>query len=160
MRTLFLSLFLGACLPLISQANEAKTLSPSQLLTQEKERLFDNSTEFTIQFCVHSVAERPTTYPDGSKHQVLHLIPRGNIPSIRNINGFTVPLTREIEAQLHRIGISDIKNHFSRKVLTMKGVVSQTGLMLIGSPTSWTHHISIRSLDQIVSLKEPAPETD
>ena len=157
MKRNLLPVILAIVLPWTALGNDSQTMTPNQLLTQEKERLFDNVTEFTIHFYVSVVTERPTTFPDGSSHQVLHLIPSDSTPLDC---GFSVPLTRETEATLKRIGITDIKKHFTGKIITVKGLASQTGLMLIGSPTRWTHHIGLRSLDQIVSLEEPARRTD
>ncbi|MGJ8696804.1 MAG: hypothetical protein ACSHYF_10825 [Verrucomicrobiaceae bacterium] len=155
MRTFLLSLIISWA-PL--QGIEIpQIISPSQLATFDKEHLHNNSTTFTIRFEVHAVRKTPTIFADGTRHQVLHLIPGDDFPGN---DSFTVPLSRKVETRLKHLGIANIADHFTGKTVTVKGVISNTGLHLIGSPTIFTHHIAIRSMDQILSITGGIPETD
>ena len=126
-----------------------RSISPIELLQSDREALFDSTTRFRVQFEIAAVHRMPTHFPDGTKHDVPQLVPV-------NGSGFTVPLSREIEATLQRIGIDDLDKHFTGKTISVEGIVGQTGLDLIGSETTWTFHITIRSLDQILGLHLPA----
>jgi hypothetical protein len=128
-----------------------RSISPLELLKSDREALFDNSTRFRVRFEIASVHRMPTHFADGSKHDVPHLVPI-------NGGGFTVPLSRDVETTLRRIGVADLDQHFTGKTIFVEGIVGQTGLDLIGSETTWTFHITVRSLDQILELHLPIQE--
>jgi hypothetical protein len=123
-----------------------RALSPSELVRTGGKALWDNTTRFRVRFEVQSVRSVPTIFPDGERHTILHLVPSDSFSSR---DDFTVPISREVEATLHRIGVTDIAKHFTGKVIEVEGVVSATGLDLILSETRWTYHVTLRSLDQI-----------
>ena len=137
-----------------TEAAGPRQVTPAQLVTQGGEALWDHSTQFSVRFNVHSVRSVPTIYPDNSRHTVLHLVPLEEIPGRHD---FTVPISRQVEATLTRIGIRDIRKHFSGRDIEFTGSVSKTGLHLILSESVYTYHISLRSLDQIIRLSDPKP---
>ncbi|MGB0582590.1 MAG: hypothetical protein ACPGVU_23135 [Limisphaerales bacterium] len=133
-----------------TSAATTQRATPAHLVTKGGKALWDNTTEFRVHFHVHAVRSVPTIFPDETKHTILHLVPRQEIPGRHD---FTAPISREFEATLKRIGIRDLRKHFTGRDIEVKGTVSATGLDLILSKTVWTYHISLRSLDQIVYLR-------
>src|SRR5687768_5061646 len=113
-----------------------RVLTPSELVRTGGKALWDNTTKFRVRFQVQSVRSAPTIFPDGERHTILHLVPTDSFSSR---DDFTVPISREVEATLDRIGVTDIAKHFTGRVFEVEGVVSATGLDLIGSETRWTY---------------------
>jgi hypothetical protein len=102
--------------------------------------------EIIVRFDVGSIMTVPTTYPDGSKHQVLHLVPNEGDAK------FTAEITPPFLKQLKRIGIDDIPKHFVGKTVTLQGYVSGTGMALVGSPTIWTYHMTLHSYENVQAV--------
>jgi hypothetical protein len=150
MRMILLVTSLAFCGAYPIQAAE-RVLSPSELVKTGGKALWDNTTKFRVRFEVQSVRSVPTLFPDGQRHTILHLVPSDSFSSR---DDFTVPIWREVQAALHRIGVTDIAKHFTGKVIEVEGVVSATGLELIGSETRWTYHVTVRSLDQIRFVRD------
>lgn len=145
------SLFLVAALIIVSPVDHLAAddqvilWTPTELVAKGGDKLWDNVTEFVVQFRVASVRSVPTIFPDGDKRQVPHLVPAAE-------DNFTVPISQEVESALRRTGITNLEEYFTGKTVRVRGVVSQTGLDLIGSETIWTFHISLRSLDQLIQV--------
>lgn len=139
------------CLCASDSFSMKRSMSPAELLASDQAALFDNTTIFRVQFEVGAVRPTPTHYPDGSRHNVLHLVPTGDTGE-----DFTVEISRMVEATLLRIGVEDIEKHFTGQSIMVEGIMGQTGLDLIGSETIWTYHITLRSLDQLLSLRPTA----
>ncbi len=126
---------------------ERVPVSPAYIVEQG-ETMMHSGRKVVVTFDVASIMFVPTTYPDGSSHQVLHLVPD-------NVDAkFTAPIAPELEEKLGRIGIDDIAKHFKGKRVTLEGYVSGTALALLLSPTIWTYHVSIRSFENIRSVKQ------
>ena len=102
-----------------------------------------------VEFQVGSIQTVPTGYPDGSTHQVIHLISteaEGN-------EGFSVPIEPQFLNRLKAIGIENIRAHFVGATVVLEGFVSGTARRIYGSPTEWTYHVSMNSFDTIRSIK-------
>ncbi len=126
---------------------EPEPISPSYIVEQG-ETLMHSGRKVVVTFDVASIMVVPTTYPDGSSHQVLHLVPD-------NVDAkFTAPIAPELEEKLGRIGIADVAKHFKGKRVTLEGYVSGTALALLFSPTVWTFHLSLHSLDSIRAVDQ------
>ncbi len=119
-------------------------LSPKEIIENALELM--HRKEIVVRFEVGSIMTVPTNYADGSKHQVLHLVPKDGDGK------FTAPITPEFLKKLKRIGVDDISKHFVGKTVTLQGHVSGTALDLIGSPTYWTYHISLNSYENIQAV--------
>lgn len=75
------SLFLVAALIIVSPVDHLAAddqvilWTPTELVAKGGDKLWDNVTEFVVQFRVASVRSVPTIFPDGDKRQVPHLVP-------------------------------------------------------------------------------------
>ncbi len=134
--------------------SEPQTVFSAREVVENGPELKDRK-EIVVRFTVGSIMTVPTTYPDGSKHQVLHLVPNDVDAK------FTAPITPEFLKKLKRIGIDDISNHFVGRTVTLRGYVSGTAMGLIGSPTRWTYHITLNSYENVqavtTSKSQPGP---
>ena len=135
----------------VSAPAHEEAITPTEMLTGKREALWDNTTQFRIRFDIAAVTRRTTIFPDDSRHRIAHLIPAESAP-----HGFSVAISRELEADFARIGVTDLEKHFTGASIEMEGIVSQTGLDLIGQETIWTYHINLRSFDQIHKLAFPS----
>ena len=148
MKRLALAAILLACISPASAHDGA--ISPTEMLSGDRETFWDNSTVFRIRFEVAALTRQTTIFPDDSRHRVANLVPAESVP-----HGFTVAISRELEADFARIGVIDLEKHFTGATIEMEGVMSQTGLDLIGQETIWTYHINLRSFDQIHEVTFP-----
>lgn len=137
--------------------SEAKIWTPTELVSQGGKGLWDSVTKFVVEFRVASIRLVRTTYPNGETRQVPHLVASDGVDF--TAPNFTVRISQEVEASLKRIGIANLDEHFTGKTVMIRGTVSRTGLMLIGSETRWTFQIHLRSLDQLLEMTSGQKKT-
>ncbi len=121
-------------------------LSPQDIIDNGP-KLMDRE-KVVVRFEVGSIMKVPTIYPDGSKRQVLHLVPNDVDAK------FTAPISPKFLNKLNRIGIDDVSKHFVGRTVTLQGFVSGTATELIGSPTFWTYHITLNSYENVQSVAD------
>jgi hypothetical protein len=128
--------------------NEPPPLTPGHIVAHGQ-ALKNAMKEVVVRFDVAAIATVPTAFPDGTTHEVLHLVPSGIGAK------FTAPISPKFEERLKQIGITDIRAHFEGATVTLKGHVSGTGMALVLSPTVWTYHVQLQSFENIRSVKRP-----
>ncbi len=124
--------------------------SPSDII-RNGEGFMNGLRKFVVEFQVGSIQTVPTSYPDGSTHQVIHLIPM----AAECNGGFSVPIEPPFFKRLKEIGIEDVQTHFVGATVTLEGYVTGTALEIYGSPAVWTYHMPMNSFDAIRSVKRP-----
>jgi len=121
-------------------------LTPGYIV-EHGQALKNDMAKVVVRFDVAAIATVPTTFPDGTTHEVLHLVPS-------DIGAkFTAPISPQFQERLKQIGISDIRAHFEGATVTLEGHVSGTGMALVLSPTVWTYHVQLQSFENIRSVK-------
>lgn len=118
--------------------------------------LMNTNKDVAVTFVVRSVETVPTILADGSKLEVLHLVPN----DIAAGNKFSAPMNPRCLAQLKQIGIDDIAKHFVGRTVTLRGRVTGTALQLYASPDVWTYHIDVRSCDDVLSVTTETPNDE
>lgn len=124
-----------------------KPLSPKELVARGSV-LMNTNKDVAVRLSVRSVETVPTILADGSTLEVLHLVSNDDVTG----NKFSAPINPRCLAQLKQIGIDDIAKHFVGRSVTVRGTVTATGLDLYASPTMWTYHIELRSVDDVLSV--------
>lgn len=99
-----------------------------------------------VRFEVGSIMSVPTLLSTGVRTNVSHLVPK------RDKVEFTAYISGDLEESLGQIGIHDLSDHFVGKTVTIRGYVSRTATEPILSQTSWTYHVALRSVENLLSV--------
>jgi RNA polymerase sigma factor (sigma-70 family) len=96
---------------------------------------------------VRSVASQRVSTSDGKSYENVVLQPDGDS------SRFSIALTPKAQADLTRLGIDSLEDHFRGKAVKVQGRIGRTSLNLFGSPTVNFYELQIDNLDQLIEVR-------
>ena len=131
-------------------AEGPKVLSTSELLTEANE-LYEKTLEgkqgpLTVRCRVGSVRSQKTTDPANRTYEQFILYP---VNGESKEGSFYVVISPKAEKALKRLGLSDLRKHFTGKEIEIRGKLNATYLTIYASPAVLMYHIDITNLKQI-----------
>ncbi|WP_299461990.1 hypothetical protein [uncultured Gimesia sp.] len=135
--------------------------TPTQILA-EHTALYENTLNGTqgplvVRFQVGSIDSQTVIGVDHQRYQqtILHPV-SGDCPNAQ----FYIAITPQAEKAFQRLGVFDLKQHFTGKEIEVRGRLNVTYRAIYASPTFYKYHIDISDLDQFrvveaVNSKEP-----
>jgi hypothetical protein len=135
-----------------------EVLTPKEVLTKAKQLIGNGTTErspICVRFRVESVNTQTVTDSDNRTFEQFILHPASGDTKQ---SSFHVAIAPTCKKELNRLGIVDLKKHFTGKVVELKGRLDVTPLTLYSSKQLLCYSISVDTLDQIHSVKDAQTE--
>jgi len=131
-----------------SLAARPEVLSASEAIEQGQ-ALYNSRKKVTVRYRVASATSRQVMDEQGKTSQRWYLSSKEATDRI-DPTSFSIQLSPEAEAELHKLGVTNVPRHYLGKTIEVEGAVYGAGLDLISRPdTIWIYHMDVTSLGQI-----------